>query len=161
MNVALRALSPADLPTLFQWENDPAANRMAGIFPRNYEAHVAHWEEVFADSSVVNRAITVGGALAGKVSAFVIGTERHIGYWVDRAFWGQGVATSGVGLFLSEFPERPLLAQVSADNRASIAILKRHGFQKTGSEMTAETERYRAGSVTSFLLADGFRAKGR
>jgi RimJ/RimL family protein N-acetyltransferase len=51
-----------------------------------------------------------------------------IGYWIGRKFWGKGVATGALSLFLQEVAERPLFARAAKDNIASLRVLQKNGF---------------------------------
>ncbi len=60
----------------------------------------------------------------------------HLGYWVGQRFWGHGVAAEAAGRMvrwaLANLPIDSVQAQVSIDNPASAAVLKRLGFRLTG-----------------------------
>ena len=55
--------------------------------------------------------------------------KREIGYWIDRAFWGRGVATEALSAFLCLEKTRPLYAGVAKHNVASIRVLQKCGFK--------------------------------
>jgi RimJ/RimL family protein N-acetyltransferase len=48
-------------------------------------------------------------------------------YWIDRAFWGRGLATAALREFVREEP-RPLHARVAKDNVGSRRVLEKCGF---------------------------------
>jgi RimJ/RimL family protein N-acetyltransferase len=54
--------------------------------------------------------------------------KREVGYWIDRAFWGRGVATEALSAFLCLEHIRPLYAGVAKHNVASIRVLQKCGF---------------------------------
>jgi 8-oxo-dGTP diphosphatase len=60
----------------------------------------------------------------------------HLGYWVGERFWGHGVAREAAGRVVSwalaNLPIDRVEAQVSIDNPASSAVLRRLGFRETG-----------------------------
>jgi 8-oxo-dGTP diphosphatase len=59
-----------------------------------------------------------------------------LGYWVGQRFWGHGVAREAAGRVVSwalaNLPIDRVAAQVSIDNPASAAVLRRLGFRETG-----------------------------
>jgi ribosomal-protein-alanine N-acetyltransferase len=81
-----------------------------------------------------------GGKLIGIVSAdhLEIGTSHkaEIGYWLARPYWGQGIMTDAVRVYVGyAFAELQLLrlvAHVFEFNLASARVLERNGFQLEG-----------------------------
>ena len=126
--VALRPVAQSDLEPFFQHQADPEAVQMGGYLPRNQEALVAHWAGLLADPSVKACTIVVGTAVAGHVSAWTHDGQRHVGYVVDKEFWGRGVATRALTLFLDIENIRPLWAYVAQDNTGSLRVLEKCGF---------------------------------
>jgi RimJ/RimL family protein N-acetyltransferase len=51
-----------------------------------------------------------------------------VGYWLGREFWGQGIATQALALFLKEERTRPLVAHVAQHNIGSRRVLEKCGF---------------------------------
>jgi len=141
-----------DLPAFYAFESDAESAALAGVKPRDEAAFIAHWEKISAMETVNDRAILVDGVVAGRVGCFERDGHAELGYWIGRAFWGLGVATRGVGLFLEAEPRRPMHAHVSARNAASIRVLERHGFELIGESHEPETERYTAGRVLAYRL---------
>jgi RimJ/RimL family protein N-acetyltransferase len=118
-----------DLPIFFEHQRDPEANRMAAFPPRDRDAFMAHWTTILRDASVVVRTVLLDGEVAGNVVAFDYEGRREVGYWIGRAFWGKGVATSALRAFLGgEVTERPIFAGVAEANVASIRVLEKCGF---------------------------------
>jgi RimJ/RimL family protein N-acetyltransferase len=54
--------------------------------------------------------------------------QRKVGYWIGKEFWGRGIATRALALFLAEVSERPLYASVATSNVGSIRVLEKCGF---------------------------------
>jgi RimJ/RimL family protein N-acetyltransferase len=132
--ISLRPVILADLPTLFTHQIDPEAVRMAAFPPRDHDAFMAHWQKILADPQLYARAILVDGVVAGNIGSWTSGSERMVGYWVGREFWGQGVATAALTQFIREIPDRPLVAHVVKHNAGSIRVLRKCGFMETGKE---------------------------
>ena len=137
--VALRAVTERDLPILYEHQLDPDANRMAAFTARDREGFMTHWRKIMNDASVIVRAVTVDGELAGNIVGWEQDGEQEVGYWIDKAFWGKGVATSALSRFLEDVSIRPLSAHVAANNNGSIRVLEKCGFT-ISSPQTADTE---------------------
>ncbi len=73
------------------------------------------------------------GHLAGLISLVENGPALELGYLLGPAFRGRGLMTMAVGLLLNQLAEQQQDATVVAvtdqDNAASIAVLRRTGFQ--------------------------------
>jgi RimJ/RimL family protein N-acetyltransferase len=130
--VSLRPVVEADEPTLFAYQNDAEASAMAAFPVRDREAHAAHWKKILANPAVCARAILYGDEVAGNVGAFDMDGARLVGYWIGRAFWGRGIASRALALFLNVEKTRPLNAWVAKHNLGSIRVLEKNGFVKVG-----------------------------
>jgi len=51
---------------------------------------------------------------------------------LGKEFWGKGIGTVALKLFLMEVKKRPLFAHVAFDNIGSIRVLEKCGFIKIG-----------------------------
>lgn len=128
--IALREVRADDLALFHEYENDPEAVRRSAFPPRELDAFLTHWRTtVLADPTVFVRAITVEGETAGSVVTWWAGEDRYLGYWLGSRFWGRGVGTEALRLFLEAEPVRPLWADPAAANTASVRLLRRHGFR--------------------------------
>ena len=87
--VRLRRVEPGDLPRMYDWQLDPDANRMAVTIPRTREAFDSHWAKSLNDPKNATRAILFNEAFVGYVSCFPMDGRDHVGYWIDRACWGE------------------------------------------------------------------------
>ena len=126
--VALRPLEDADLDALFEQMRDPESVRMAAFVsrdPTDRAAFDAHMARIRSRSDVTNRVITLDGRVVGSIAAFVIEGDTEVTYWVDRAFWGQGIAGRALALLLQEVPVRPLFGRAAGDNLGSLRVLRR------------------------------------
>ncbi len=140
--VSLRDVEERDLPSLFAFQLDPEANRMAVSNPRDAEAFDAHWVKVLADRSNVTKVILENDVVVGSISAFKMDGEDTVGYWVARERWGRGIATRALTLLLEEVAIRPLHARVAKTNVASIRVLQRCGFTITGYQMSPPDDQF-------------------
>ncbi len=126
--IQLRSVRESDLPLFYEHQRDPIAYEMVGFTPRDHEAFMAHWHKIMADRSNVIKTIVVGGEIAGNVLSFMRGDTREVGYWLGREFWGKGIATTALSLFLQRVKVRPLFAGVAKHNVGSIKVLEKCGF---------------------------------
>ena|SRR2546421_11412086 len=136
MNVRLRDVEPADLPLFFEHQRDPVAVAMVAFNSRDRAAFDAHWAKILADETGLKKTVVVDGQPAGHLVSFVREGKREVGYWLDRAFWGRGIATEALSAFLQLEQRRPLYAGVARHNLASIRVLQKCGF--TMSDSAAE-----------------------
>jgi RimJ/RimL family protein N-acetyltransferase len=133
--ILLREVTTDDLPIFFEQQLDPDANWMAAFTakdPTDRGVFDAHWVKVLADQGITIRTILYHGQVAGSVLCHGWGGEPEISYWLGREFWGKGIATLALGLFLQEVTDRPLTARVARDNLASIRVLEKNGFELSG-----------------------------
>jgi RimJ/RimL family protein N-acetyltransferase len=131
---------------------DPDSNRMAVTIPRTREAFDSHWVKTLADSNNITRAILVGEEMVGYVSCFPMDGEDHVGYWIDRAWWGMGIASRAVRLLLQEVAKRPLVATAATSNEASLRVLRKCGFVVRQVRRDPATDRYPECEVAVHVL---------
>jgi len=98
-----------------------------------------HWGKILADQLVIKKAVLFKGELAGNTVSFEQAGERQIGYWIGQEFWGKGIATEALGLFLEMVRERPLYAHVAKKNIGSIRVLEKCGFSLSGENTVDDT----------------------
>ncbi|AYY15173.1 N-acetyltransferase [Actinobacteria bacterium YIM 96077] len=132
--VALREIRKNDLLVFYEHQRDPMAAEMAAFPVRDLDAHLAHWAKIVADETVIAKTVVVDGQVAGNVVSYLVDTDREIGYWIGREFWGGGVATAAVGAFVDMLAHRPLYARVAEHNQGSIRVLEKCGFTVVGSD---------------------------
>ncbi|GAA3503583.1 GNAT family N-acetyltransferase [Streptomyces prasinosporus] len=140
MEISLRPVHDSDLPVFYRQVNDPEALRMAAFTPddpADRDRFDAHWAQVRASPDIVARTVLGDGDVVGHAAVYGEPGEREVTYWVDRAYWGRGVATAALRALLAEVTERPLYARVAADNAGSLRVLRRCGF-----EVSARTAAY-------------------
>jgi RimJ/RimL family protein N-acetyltransferase len=140
--IRLRPVEQGDLPRMYEMQLDPDSNRMAVMLPRTAEAFDAHWAKVLVDPGVTARAILVGETLVGTISCFPTDGADHVGYWIDRAYWGMGIASRALGLLLREVTKRPLVATAATSNGASLRVLQKCGFVVERVHLAPATDRY-------------------
>ncbi|WP_329216074.1 GNAT family N-acetyltransferase [Streptomyces sp. NBC_01485] len=134
MQVVLRAVHDSDVPVFYRQLNDPEALWMAAFTPEepaDRDVFEARWKRIRASADVVVRTVLADGDVIGHASVYGEPGEREVTYWVDRAYWGRGVATAALRALLAEVGERPLFARTSADNAGSLRVLHKCGFRTT------------------------------
>jgi RimJ/RimL family protein N-acetyltransferase len=140
--VRLRAIQPGDLPTMYEMQADPEANRMAVTFPRNRDEFDAHWKKKLCNPRNISRAVLSDEQFVGYISCFPMDGSDHVGYWIDRTCWGRGLASRALQLLLEEVVQRPLIAMVATSNVASLRVLQKSGFVVERTEYSPASERY-------------------
>ncbi len=137
--VALRRVEAGDLDTIFDQMRDPEAVRMAAFTPEDPNdrgAFDAHMARVMTSPEVTLRAVTRDDRLVGTIGAFLSDGTTEVTYWIDRACWGQGIASEALALLLDAVPVRPLRARVASDNAGSLRVLLKAGFQILSTEVS-------------------------
>jgi RimJ/RimL family protein N-acetyltransferase len=135
-HVALRPVEPSDLPLFFEHQRDPIAVAMVGFQSRNRAVFDEHWAKILADETGLIRTIVATfdaspespEQVAGNIVSWNSDGKREIGYWIDRAYWGRGIATGALSAFLRLEQTRPLYAGVAKHNAASLRVLQKCGF---------------------------------
>ena len=141
-SVRLRPVETGDLPRMYAMQLDPEANRMAVTIPRTGEAFDSHWAKALADPGNTTKAVLVGSEMVGSISCFPMDGQDHVGYWIDRAYWGMGIASRALHLLLQEAAKRPLVATAATSNGASLRVLQKCGFVIEQVRHSPATDRY-------------------
>ena len=63
-----------------------------------------------------------------------MGDEREVSYWLGKGFWGRGIATQALYLYLEIIIQCPLYARVAKDNLGSVRVLEKCGFKPIGTD---------------------------
>jgi len=127
--IQLRNVEASDLPLFYEHKRVRISVAMVAFNSRDRAAFDQHWAKLLADDSCLKKTVIADGEVAGNIGSWTAEEKREIGYWIDRAFWGRGVATEALAAFLSVEPIRPLHAGVSKHNVASIRVLQKCGFK--------------------------------
>ncbi|MEU7580731.1 GNAT family N-acetyltransferase [Streptomyces sp. NPDC041068] len=134
MDVSLREVHDSDLPVFFRQLNDPESSRMAAFTPEDpadRDRFDAQWTKMRRDDTVDVRTVLADGDVVGNAAVYGEPGEREVTYWIDRAYWGRGLATAALRELLALIPERPLYARAAADNAASLRVLEKCGFRES------------------------------
>ncbi|MEU5593515.1 GNAT family N-acetyltransferase [Streptomyces sp. NPDC020298] len=134
MEVLLREVHDSDLPVFYRQMRDPEAVWMAAFTaadPADRDAFDAQWEKIRSSADALTRTVLADGAVAGNAAVYGNPGSREVTYWIDRAYWGRGVATAALRELLALVPERPLYARAAADNAGSLRVLGKCGFRES------------------------------
>ena len=138
--VFLRDVEPGDLPIFFEHQRDQVAVALVVFRSRDKAEFDEHWAKILADDAVLTKTIIADGEIAGNIASFVRDGKREVGYWIDRALWGQGIMSQALPAFLRLEQSRPLYAGVAPHNIASIRVLQKCGFTLCQSALDEEPE---------------------
>lgn len=136
-DIKLRPTAVSDLETLFQIQLDEEANYQAAFTSKdsqNKEAYLAKYTRLLSDPAVNNQTIIVDTVIAGSIAKFVMEGDAEITYWIDKKFWGQGVATKALKDLLIIEKTRPVFGRVAFDNLGSQKVLENCGFIRIGTD---------------------------
>lgn len=140
-DVRLRDVEEADLEVFFEQQLDPEAVRRSKFPSREREKFMTHWAtRVLGDPTGFVQAVIVAGEVAGNVVAWWEQDKRFIGYWFGRPYWGRGIGTKAVRLFLEREKARPLYADPFSGNEGSVRLLEKCGFERDGTVQHGEDE---------------------
>lgn len=130
----LRRARRDDLEPLHRVMSDGEAMRYWSSPPH---ASLSETEEWLASMIAVDPAlsddfiVTLDGITIGKLGAWKL---PEIGFLIDRAQWGQGLASEAMAAFIARrrtLGSKELSADVDPRNKASLRLLERHGFVET------------------------------
>jgi [ribosomal protein S5]-alanine N-acetyltransferase len=135
--IQLRPTEISDLDSLFQFQLDKEGGYLAAFMPKDpadKAAYLSKYTKLLGDPTVNNQTIILGNAIVGSIAKFVMEGDTEITYWIDRNYWGQGIATKALNELLTIETARPVFARVAFDNFGSQKVLEKCGFVKTGSD---------------------------
>ena len=135
LDIKLRPTEISDLDFLFQFQLDKEGGYLAAFMPKDptdKAAYISKYTKLLNDSTVNNQTIIIDNIIVGSIAKFVIEGDTEITYWIDRKFWGQGIATKALNNFLGIETIRPIFGRVAFDNFGSQKVLEKCGFVKIG-----------------------------
>jgi RimJ/RimL family protein N-acetyltransferase len=137
---ALRPVEVSDFDAIFEQMRDPESVCMAAFTaedPNDRAAfNAAHMAKITSSSQNRLRAIICDSRLAGTIGSYISEGVTEVTYWIDRTYWGKGIATRALGLLLEEISLRPIRARVASDNAPSLRVLRKAGFHPIGTEVS-------------------------
>ncbi len=137
LDIKLRPTEISDLDFLFQFQLDKEGGYLAAFMPKDPTdkfAYLEKYTKLLDDPTVNNQTIFFDNIIVGSIAKFVIEGDTEITYWIDRKFWGKGIATKGLKEFLLIETNRPIFGRVAFDNLGSQKVLEKCGFKKVGTD---------------------------
>ncbi|MBC7947765.1 MAG: GNAT family N-acetyltransferase [Chitinophagaceae bacterium] len=135
--ITLSETEEDDLNAFFQFQLDNEANYLAAFTakdPNDKTAYIEKYAKHLADPTINMRTIKINDEIVGSLAKFIRENDAEITYWIDRKFWGQGVASTALNDFLRIEQTRPIYARVAFDNYGSQKILEKCGFVRIGKD---------------------------
>lgn len=102
--------------------------------PSDEQASSEHWLKIMRSESITKKTVLYKGSVAGHIIVYPSAGELEVTYWVGKAYWGRGVASSALLALLDCVNVRPLFARAAKDNVASIRVLQKCGFTIIGED---------------------------
>lgn len=135
--IKLRKTVVDDLEILFRFQLDKEANNLAAFTskdPTDKSAYLIKYTKLLSEPTVNNQTIIIDNIIVGSIAKFEIDGQAEITYWIDKKFWGKGIATKALELLLTIENTRPILGRVAFDNYGSQKVLEKCGFVKIGKD---------------------------
>lgn len=125
--IILKSTTNEDLETLFTFQLNEEANYLAAFTSKNPNDKVAYldkWKKLVTNPDINSKTIFLKNGIVGSIAKFKMDGKWQITYWIDRDYWGKGIATNALKLFLSLEKPRPIYGSVAFDNLGSIKVLE-------------------------------------
>jgi RimJ/RimL family protein N-acetyltransferase len=171
----IRPIEPADLPAIFAIRSQPAVAHWLSATATAYDAFVEEWTT--SDRFDTTLVIELGDRVVGDVFLKVTdawsqrenreqarGTQGEIGWLVDPAYAGQGLATEAaralLALCFDGLGLRRVTAAAFADNAASVRVMEKLGMRQEGRGVREALHRELGwvDGVNAALLAEEWRS---
>ena len=134
--ITLREFKTQDAPFIINTLNDEQVTRyLSSKIPFPYTQADADWWINQGSKNGIIKAIVVNGEFAGCIGItsgeFEYSHSGEIGYWLNKAYWGQGIITRAIELTCEEaFAQSNLnriFGAVFAGNTGSMKALTKQG----------------------------------
>ncbi len=135
--VKLRQSEKSDLEFFFRFQLNEEAGYLAAFMPKdhtNREAYLEKHTRFLYDPTIHMQTILMDETIVGSIAKFEMEGDAEITYWLDRTFWGKGIATIALRKFLTIETTRPIYGRVAFDNTGSQKVLEKGGFVKIGTD---------------------------
>lgn len=136
-NIKLKPTEILDLDTLFKFQLDKEGGYLAAFMPKDptdKSAFISKYTKLLSEPTVNNQTILLDNIIVGSIAKFIMEGDTEITYWIDRKYWGKGIATKALKELLTIESIRPIFGRVAFDNFGSQKVLEKCGFVKIGSD---------------------------
>jgi RimJ/RimL family protein N-acetyltransferase len=137
--LVLRAPIRGDVPEMVRLaDNRAIASRLATLPSPYTRADGVGFVEIIAQRPDERPyAITLDEKFVGVIGfSFVAGKAPELGYWLGEPYWGKGYMTEAARALVEAAHKTgsfgTIVAQALADNEASIHVLEKAGFKRSG-----------------------------
>lgn len=133
----LRPSEKSDLEFFFQFQLDKEATYLAAFTPKDptdKKAYLEKYSKHMDDPTINMQTILINEIIVGSIAKFEIEGDTEITYWIDRNFWGKGIATAALKTLLTIENSRPIFGRVAFDNFGSQKVLENCGFIKISTD---------------------------
>lgn len=141
IDITLREVRDADLSAFFVQLQDPQAVSMATTYiedPGDRSVFNNFWQKLLKNEDAHVRTIASandpGNTVLGHIMAIPEESQTRVRYWIDRQYWGRGIATGALRSFLADVPVRPLFAYAPKRNVPAQRVLQNNGFITIGED---------------------------
>lgn len=137
MKLSLKKTKEENLKTLFFYQTDDESSQMAAFTsedPNDEKAYREKWTRIINNPQINMQTIFRDNIILGSVMHFDMMNETNILHWIGRKYWGNGIATKALKLFLEKAKKRPLIARAAFDNYGSQKVLEKCGFEFSRTE---------------------------
>ncbi len=132
----LRPLTAEDADDVFEWVSDPVVNRFMPYAPYENVGQVKEWiSGIKAEENHFGFELAATGKVigSGDVEFDSENNAYHLGYNLNRAFWGQGYATEAAKALIQwaykNAGARDFVTCHAAANTVSKKVLQKCGFR--------------------------------
>ena len=135
--IKLRKTVVDDLELLFKFQLDKEAINLAAFTPKDptdKSAYLSKYTKLLSDPTVNNQTIIVDNIIVGSIAKFEIDGHAEVTYWIDKKYWGKGIAAIALECLLTIEKTRPIIGRVAFDNFGSQKVLEKCGFVKIGKD---------------------------
>lgn len=135
--IQLRKTVLSDLDHFFTFQLDNEASYLAAFTAKDAHdknAYIQKYAKFLDDPTIHMCTIIVDDVIAGSVAKFMMHGDAEVTYWIDKSFWGQGIATHALKQLLTLETTRPVFGRTAFDNHGSQRVLEKCGFVKVGTD---------------------------
>lgn len=142
--LAVTTWRPEDLDDLNRLHSDPVTMAFIGGRPEPWDESAVRLDQYLGEQAGRGwtkwRVEGDGGRVIGRAGFGVYGEDRELGYTIDRALWGQGLATEVATALVEWHTRHPtsspdaagpmrLWGYADIDNAASLRVLAKSGLR--------------------------------